>query len=57
MQVDTNKDRLVSLSEFMESVNSDKFSENEEWEVRGQAQSGVLLPDSIRLKFRFPFRL
>lgn len=33
-QVDTNKDRLISLGEFMESAKSEKFSENEEWEVR-----------------------
>lgn len=51
VQVDANKDRLVSLSEFMESVKSERFSENEEWEVRGQPGSGVLLPHSTQLKF------
>lgn len=36
MQVDADKDRLVSLGEFLESAKSAKFSQNEAWEVRGQ---------------------
>lgn len=43
VQVDTNKDRLISLGEFMESVKSDKFSENEEWEVRW-SRTGAAAP-------------
>lgn len=34
VQVDTNKDRLVSLSEFMAATHKDEFLEKEEWEVK-----------------------
>ncbi len=34
VQVDTNKDRLVSLSEFMAATKKEEFLEKEEWEVR-----------------------
>lgn len=34
VQVDTNKDRLVSLSEFMAATKKDDFQEKDEWEVR-----------------------
>lgn len=42
VQVDTNKDRVISFSEFMESVNSNAFAQNEEWEVRGQLTSAAV---------------
>lgn len=42
VQVDTNKDRVVSFSEFMESVNSNAFAQNEQWEVRGQLTSAAV---------------
>lgn len=34
VQVDTNKDRLVSLSEFMAATTKNDFQEKDEWEVR-----------------------
>ena len=34
IQVDTNKDRLVSLSEFMAATKKEEFLEKDEWEVR-----------------------
>lgn len=43
VQIDTNKDRLISLGEFMVSAKSDKFSENEEWEVR-RSRAGPASP-------------
>lgn len=33
-QVDTNKDRLVSLDEFLAATNKDEFLEKDEWQVR-----------------------
>lgn len=42
VQVDTNKDRVISFSEFMESLNSNAFAQNEEWEVRGQLTSAAV---------------
>ncbi|TNN00689.1 hypothetical protein fugu_011935 [Takifugu bimaculatus] len=35
-EVDTNKDRVISFSEFMESVNSNAFAQNKEWETIDQ---------------------
>lgn len=35
-QVDTNKDRLVSLSEFLAATKSEDFLEKNEWEVRAR---------------------
>ncbi|XP_028307171.1 nucleobindin-2b isoform X1 [Gouania willdenowi] len=35
-EVDTNKDRLVSLSEFMAATKDDNFQEKEEWETLDQ---------------------
>lgn len=32
-QVDTNKDRLVSLNEFLAATQKEEFHEKEEWEV------------------------
>lgn len=34
VQVDTNKDRLVSLSEFMAATKKEDFFEKDGWEVR-----------------------
>lgn len=34
VKVDTNKDRLVSLSEFMAATKKEEFFEKDEWEVR-----------------------
>uniref|UniRef100_A0A4W6FX44 Nucleobindin 2 n=1 Tax=Lates calcarifer TaxID=8187 RepID=A0A4W6FX44_LATCA len=35
-EVDTNKDRLVSLSEFMAATKKEEFSEKDEWETLDQ---------------------
>nr|XP_057932236.1 nucleobindin-2-like [Doryrhamphus excisus] len=35
-EVDTNKDRLVSLSEFLAATNKQEFQEKEEWETLDQ---------------------
>lgn len=34
VQVDTNKDRLVSMGEFMAATKKEEFLEKDEWEVR-----------------------
>lgn len=39
-QVDSNKDRLVSLDEFLRSTQKKDFSNPKEWEVRGGAVRG-----------------
>ena len=36
VQVDTNKDRLVSLDEFIAATKKDEFLEKDEWEVRAR---------------------
>lgn len=36
VQVDTNKDRLVSLSEFVAATKKEEFLEKDEWEVRAR---------------------
>lgn len=38
MQVDTDGDRLVSLSEFMAATQRDEFLEKDEWHVRLEVQ-------------------
>lgn len=38
-QVDTNKDRLVSLSEFIAATKKEEFLEKNEWEVRARKVS------------------
>lgn len=35
-QVDTNKDRLVSMSEFLAATKKDEFLEKDEWKVRAR---------------------
>lgn len=34
LQVDTNRDRLVSLEEFLKSTEKKEFSNPKEWEVK-----------------------
>lgn len=34
VQVDTNKDRLVSMSEFLAATKKEEFFEKDKWEVR-----------------------
>lgn len=34
VQVDTNKDRLVSMTEFLAATRKEEFYEKDEWEVR-----------------------
>lgn len=58
LKVDTNKDRLVTLEEFLKSTEKKEFNNAKEWEVRGELQVGkvwqlnlsfnvtVLSPDS-----------
>lgn len=36
LQVDTDKDRLVSLNEFMAATKKEEFVEKDEWEVRAR---------------------
>lgn len=36
LKVDTNKDRLVSLEEFLKSTEKKEFSNPREWEVKTQ---------------------
>lgn len=43
LQVDTNKDRLVSLSEFMAATQKDEFLEKDEWEVTGEGRGRPVL--------------
>lgn len=35
-QVDTNKDRLVSMSEFLAATKKEDFIQKDEWEVRAR---------------------
>lgn len=35
-QVDTNKDRLVSMSEFLAATKKEDFLQKDEWEVRAR---------------------
>lgn len=53
LQVDTNKDRLVSLSEFMAATQKDEFLEKEEWEVTARKGTTSLLLVVFRMKSSF----
>lgn len=37
--MDTNKDRLVSLSEFMAATKREEFQDKDEWEVRASVSN------------------
>lgn len=43
VQVDTNRDRLVSLNEFIAATKKDKFLEKDEWEVGLPPQDGDVI--------------
>lgn len=42
-KVDANKDRVVSLEEFLKSTEKRDFTSPKEWEVRGPAVAGFNL--------------
>lgn len=39
-QIDSNKDRLVTLEEFLRATEKKEFLEPDNWEVRGPALEG-----------------
>lgn len=56
VQVDTNRDRLVSLNEFIAATKKDKFLEKDEWEVGLPSQNDdvtSVVNDQLQIKHEF----
>lgn len=56
VQVDTNRDRLVSLNEFIAATKKDKFLEKDEWEVGLPSQDDDVISvvnDQLQIKHEF----
>ena len=46
-EVDRNKDRMISLEEFLDSTKQDEFQKDDPWEVRSQLDAWKLRSELI----------